>query len=120
MSVGFGCPRTNVYTWGVQSASYSVMVPEVTMIRLWPGWVCQPVLAMTPVIRLTGCQTLLWTYRSDGPLVFCNDSQTSPGNPAGSESPDDWLKTSISPKVPVAMVMALNAEFCGVAATLPS
>src|SRR2546422_761682 len=105
-SVGAGCPGTNVYTWGVQSASYSVMVPDVTMIRLWPGCVCQPVLATTPVVGLTGGQTLLCTYTSDGPFVFCNDSQTSPGNPRGSESFADWLKTANSPKVPVAMVVA--------------
>src|SRR6266568_216009 len=98
-SVGAGCPGTNVYTWGVQSASYSVMVPDVTMIRLWPGCVCQPVLATTPVVGLTGGQTLLCTYTSDGPFVFCNDSQTSPGNPRGSESFADWLKTSNWPKV---------------------
>src|SRR6266536_2106120 len=66
-SVGAGCPGTNVYTWGVQSSSYSVMVPDVTMIRLWPGCVCQPVLATTPVVGLTGGQTLLCTYTSDGP-----------------------------------------------------
>src|SRR6266478_3280020 len=115
MSVGAGCPGTNVYTWGVQSASYSVMVPEVTMIRLWPGCVCQPVLATAPVVGLTGCQTLLCTYRSDGPIVFCNDSQTSPSNPTGSSFFEEWLKTSILSKVPVAMVVALNPESAGVA-----
>src|SRR6267378_6865985 len=110
MSVGAGCPGTNVYTWGPQSASYSVMVPDVTMIRLWPGCVCQPVLAIAPVVGSTAGQKLLCTYRSDGPFVFCNDSQTSPGNPTGSESFEEWLKTSTSSKVPVAMVMALKPE----------
>src|SRR5258705_5192804 len=99
MSVGAGCPKTNVHTWGVQSASYSVMVPDVTMIRLCPGCVCQPVLATTPVVGLTGGQTLLCTYRSDGPFVFCKDSQTSPSDPAGRSFFADWLKASISPKV---------------------
>lgn len=80
------------------------------MMRLWPGWVCQPVVAMAPVIGLTGGQTLLCTYRSEGPLVFCNDIQTSPGNPTGSESLVAWLKTSNSLKVPVARVVALKPE----------
>ena len=97
-----------MYTWGVQSSSYSVKVPDVTMIRLWPGCVCQPVLATAPVTGLTGGQTLLCTYRSDSPFVFCNDSQTSPSNPAGRSFLEGWLKASISPKVPVAMVVALN------------
>src|SRR6266849_1017915 len=96
--------------WGVQSSSYSVMLPDVTMIRLWPGCVCQPVLATAPVVGLTGGQTLLCTYRSDDPFVFCIDSQTSPPNPAGSESFEEWLKTSNSPKVPEAMVEALKPE----------
>ena len=38
------------------------------------GCVCQPVLAMAPVVRSTGDQTLLCTYRSEDPLVFCNDN----------------------------------------------
>src|SRR6267142_2440189 len=115
MSVGAGCPGTNEYTWDLQSASYSVMVPDVTMIRLWPGCVCQPVLAIAPVVGSTAGHTLLCTYRSDGPFVFCNDSQTSPSNPAGSSLFEDWLKASISSKVPVARVVALNPEFVGVA-----
>src|SRR5262245_8038276 len=39
-------------------------------MRLWPGCVCQP--EVPP-----GTQTLLWTYRSEGPFVFWNDSQRS-------------------------------------------
>src|SRR5215470_4539692 len=64
-------PMPAVYTVGVQdgsSPSYAVTVPAVTMIRLWPGWVCHPVLP-------PGCQTLLCTYTSDDPFVFCNESQ---------------------------------------------
>src|SRR5712672_1061821 len=119
MSVGAGCPGTNVYTWGLQSVSYSVMLPDVTMIRLWPGCVCQPVLATAPVTGLTAGQTLLCTYRSDAPFVFCIENQTSPSFPAGSSFFESWLKTSISPKVPVARVVALN-PVAGVAQTFPA
>src|SRR6266404_8883290 len=111
-SVGAGRPGANVYTWGVQSASYSVMVPDVTMIRLWPGCVCQPVLATTPV-GLTDCQTLLCRYRSEDPLVFCIDNHNVLSSLSLSASPVgfgrmEWLKTSNSSKVPVAIVVALN------------
>src|SRR5712675_3685019 len=95
------------------------MLPDVTMIRLWPGWVCQPVLATAPVVGLTAGQTLLCTYKSERPLVFCNESQTSPSNPAGSSFFEDWLKASISPKVPVAIVVALN-PVAGVAEAFPT
>src|SRR5260370_38518998 len=101
MSVGAGCPKTNLYTWCLQSASYSVMVPDVTMIRLWPGCVCQPVLP-------PGCQTLLCTYRVDGPIVFYIDSQPWPGNPAGSGAFGERLKTSIGSNCPGAMVEAVD------------
>ena len=62
------------------------------MIKLCPGWVCQPLLP-------PGCQVLLCTYRSDGPLVFCKDIQTLPGKPEGRSLLDNSFKTSNSSKV---------------------
>src|SRR4051812_3601090 len=60
---------------GVQSASYSVTIPDVMMIRLWPGCACHPVLAVTaPVAGFTAVHVLLWMKTSDGPWVFCIDS----------------------------------------------
>ena len=64
-------PIPCVYTWGshlASSPSYAVTVPAVTVMRLWPGCVCQPVFP-------PGSQTLLCTYRSDIPFVFCHESQ---------------------------------------------
>src|SRR5277367_2218627 len=88
--------------WGLHSGSslmYSVTVPSVTMIRLWPGWVCQPVLP-------PGCQTLFWMYRSDGPLVCCRENQTcsflSSFGLCGEE-----LETLISPNRPTASKVLL-------------
>jgi len=52
-----------VYTCGVQvgsSPSYSVTVPCVTITRLGPGCVCQPVLGMHPPRRL-GSHVFCWT-----------------------------------------------------------
>jgi hypothetical protein len=75
------------------------------------------VLATAPVVRLTGGQTLLCTYRSEGPFVFCNDSQTSGGQErlaairrgrAGRSSCGSWrelylivLRISLSSNEPV-------------------
>src|SRR5258708_9117062 len=95
------------------------MVPDVTMIRLWPGCVCQPVLAIAPVSVFTAGQELLCTYKSERPLVFCIESHTSPSNPAGSSFFEEWLKASISPKVPIAMVVALKPD-AAVAETFPT
>src|ERR1700739_203315 len=86
------------------------MLPAVTMMRLWPGWVCQPVLAIAPVSGLTAGPELLSTYKSERPLVFCIESQTLSSFPAGSSFFEAWLKTSISPKVPIAMGVALKPD----------
>jgi hypothetical protein len=51
------------YTCGVQdgsSPSYSVTVPCVTITRLGPGWVCQPVLGMHPP-QVIGSHVFCWT-----------------------------------------------------------
>src|SRR5713101_4228502 len=104
-------PIPVVYTWGVQfgsSPSYSVTVPAVTVSRLWPGCECQPVVP-------PGCQTLLCTYTSDNPFVFCHDNQMLP--PVGGGT--NWLKTSISPNRPKASVVPLNPE-AGVARSFPA
>src|SRR6266446_9338590 len=73
------------------------------MIKLCPGWVCQPELP-------PGCHVLLCTYRSDGPLVFCKDIQTLPGKPEGRSLFENWLKTSNSLKVPTAIVVLWFAK----------
>src|ERR1700730_593665 len=86
------------------------------MIRLWPGCECHPVLPPT-------FQTLLWTYTSDNPFVFCEDSQifllclsslSSLSCPMFGRT--RWLKTSISPKRPVASVLP-SKSVAGVART---
>ena len=50
-----------------------VMVLNVTVIRLCPGCVCQPVVP-------PGTHTLDCTYKSDNPCVFCRDCQKTAGN----------------------------------------
>src|SRR5215472_8324650 len=107
-------PIPAVYTCGVQAGSfpsYTVTVPAVTVIRLWPGCECQPVVP-------PGCQVLFSTYKSDNPFVFCNESQTLPLFPGcwASGGSTSWLKTSISPNRPRASVFAVN-PLAGVAQT---
>ena len=73
-------------------------MPLVMMMRLCPGWLCQPVVAPT-------CQVLLWMKRSELPLVFCQESQTSLLSQFFHASGGmTELKTLISPNVPVAIV----------------
>src|SRR5271163_3901647 len=74
------------------------------MIRLLPGCVCHPVSA-------PAAQTLLCTYTSDDPIVFCNDSQTLP-LPSFATS---WLKSSIPPNRPKAAVVLTYPGVAGVA-----
>jgi hypothetical protein len=60
-----------------------------------------------PAVGLAAGQTL--PARTNlSVLCLCNESQTSPSNPAGSSFFEDRLKASISLKVPVAIVVALN------------
>src|SRR5882724_1543325 len=82
------------------------------MTRLWPGCECQPVVP-------PGCQTLLCTYRSEGPLVFCFETHTL----ASSFSPVALgrmmrLETSKAAKAPLAIVVPTN-PLGVVAETLP-
>src|SRR5262249_29534168 len=93
------------------SPSYAVTVPAVTVMRLCPGSVCQPVVP-------PGAQTLLWTYRSESPCVFWSESQKFPvrrdlKKPSGKSE----LATSMLPNRPRAMVVLVKPE-AGVADTL--
>ena len=53
------------YTCGVQvgsSPSYAVTVPCVTITRLGPGWVCQPLTReCTQLLQALGSQVFCWT-----------------------------------------------------------
>jgi hypothetical protein len=63
---------------------------------------------------------LLWTYRSDGPSVFCRDSQTFALRSFSLESEImDLLRTSISLNAPLMIVVAANPT-AGVAQTFPA
>src|SRR5262245_57840708 len=93
------------------SPSYAVTAPAVTVIRLCPGCVCQPVVP-------PGAQTLLCTYRSESPCVFWSESQKFPvrrdlKKPSGKSE----LATSMLPNRPRAMVVLVKPD-CGVADTL--
>src|SRR6476660_9619749 len=52
------------YTCGVQvgsSPSYSVTVPCVTITKLGPGWVCQPLLGTHLLSQTLGSHVFCWT-----------------------------------------------------------
>src|SRR3954452_19947026 len=84
------------------------------MIRLWPGCVCHPLLP-------PGAQTLLCTYTSDNPFVFCHDSQKLlvRFSKSAARSGMRWLNTSIPPNRPRASVVLANPE-AGVARAFPT
>src|SRR6185503_6936990 len=94
-------------TCGVQVGSfpsYSVAVPEMTITRLGPVWLCQP--------KVPPGATVFWmTYRCEGPLVLIMAFQKSLETP-GLRSV--LANTSMSSNVPFAIVTDVTPD-CGVA-----
>ena len=78
--------------------------PAVTVIRLGPGCVCQPVVP-------PGVHTLDWTYRSDSPWVFSFACQKLAGRV--------WEFRSSSSNRAVASVVPENPD-AGVARNVPA